>query len=82
VPRPRYILWFIRVPLIVPVLLPREFNDPPTTAGLGPRWRTLLSNGTAGRTTLGGRTPKALLTVSFRMNPLFAAPLDLFESGW
>ena len=71
----------MRVPPIAEVLLPREFADPPTTAGLGLRWRTLLDDGVDGRTTLGVRIAKALLTDSFRMNPLFAAPLDLFEPG-
>jgi hypothetical protein len=67
--------------LIAPVLLLCELGDPRTPAGLGPRWRTLLNDGTVGWTTLGVRTGKALLTVSFRMNPLFAAPPDLFEPG-
>jgi hypothetical protein len=67
--------------LIALVLLLSGGDDPPTTAGLGPRWRTLLNDGTVGRTTLGGRTTKALLNVSFGINPPFAAPIDLFEPG-
>jgi hypothetical protein len=64
--------------LIAPVLLLREGADPPTTAGLTLRWRTLLNDGAACRTTVGVR---ALLTVSLRMNPLFAALPDWFEAG-
>jgi hypothetical protein len=67
--------------LITPLFLRSELTDPATTAGLGLRWRTLLNDGAVGRTTLGGRTGKALLTVLFRMNLLFAAPPDLFEPG-
>jgi hypothetical protein len=67
--------------LIAPVLLLREFGDAPTTAGLGLRWRTLLNDGTVGRTTFGVRTAKALLTVSFWINPPFAAPPSLSEAG-
>jgi hypothetical protein len=74
-------LWIILVPLIVPVLLLCEFADPPTTAGLGLRWRTLLNDGAVGRTILRVRTAPAILTVSFRMNPLLAAPPDLSEPG-
>jgi hypothetical protein len=65
--------------LIAPVLLLSDFADPATTAGLALRWRTLLNDGAMCRTTLGVR---ALLTVSFRMNPLFAALPDWFEPGW
>jgi hypothetical protein len=68
--------------LIAAVLLLSEFADPPTTAGLGLRWRTLLNDGAVDRTTFGVRTATAVLTVSFRMSPLFAAPPDLFEPGW
>jgi hypothetical protein len=39
-------------------------------------------DGAVGQATLGVRTAQALLTVSFRMNPLFATPLDLSEPGW
>jgi hypothetical protein len=56
-------------------------GDALTTAGLGLRWRTLLNDGAVGRTTLEVRTGKALLTVSFGINPLFATPLDLSEPG-
>src|SRR5271157_2210962 len=73
---------FIRVPLIAPVLLRCEGGELPTTAGLGLRWCKWLGDGTAGRTTPSVRTAEALLTVSFRMNPLFAAPPDLCERGW
>jgi hypothetical protein len=72
-------LRFILVPLSADVFLLWESAEPLTTAGLTPRWRTLLNNGAVCRTTLGVR---ALLTVSFRMNPLFAALPDLFEPGW
>jgi hypothetical protein len=40
------------LPLIVPALLLRTFDAPPTTAGFGVRWRTLFNDGVAGRTTL------------------------------
>jgi hypothetical protein len=70
--------------LIAPVLLFLEFADPPTTAGLAPRWRTLPGNGLSDATldrTLVGRTGRARLVVSFWVNPPFAAPLDLTEVG-
>jgi hypothetical protein len=73
--------------LIAPVLLLFNFADPPadppTTAGLGPRWRTLLSDGLSvvavDRTVPGGRTGMALLAVSFWINLPFAAAPDLPE---
>jgi hypothetical protein len=40
-----------------------------------------LNDGTVGRTTLGVRAAKALLTASFGINPFFAAPPDFFEAG-
>jgi len=59
--------------------------DPPTTAGLCPRWRTLLSDGlrvaAVGRMVPGGRTGMALLAVSFWINPLLAAARELPEPG-
>jgi hypothetical protein len=76
-----YRLRIIAVPFIAPVLLLRKFGDPPTTAGLGLRWGTLLSDSALGRTILGVRTGKALWTVSFEMNPPFAVPPDLSEPG-
>ena len=74
-------LRFICVPSIAPVFLAFELLAPPTIAGLGPRWRTSLSDGTEGRTALGARFGGAWLTVSFRANPFFAAPPDLSEPG-
>jgi len=57
--------------------------DPPTTAGLGPRWRTLLSDGLSvvavGRTAPGRRTGMALLAVSFWVDTPFVATPDLPE---
>jgi hypothetical protein len=54
-----YGLRLVRVPLIAAVLRLCEFSEPLTTAGLGLRWRTLLSDGAVGRTTPGVRTTKA-----------------------
>jgi hypothetical protein len=67
--------------LIAPVFLLAKFVDPATTAGLGPRWRTFLGDGKYGRMTLSRRTGRAVLTVSFLIDPAFAAPLDLSKLG-
>jgi hypothetical protein len=57
-----------------------EFADPPTTAGLGPRWRTVLSDGLSdaavGRNT-GRPNGHGVLAVSFWINWPFAAAPDL-----
>jgi hypothetical protein len=41
----------------------------------------MLKDGAVGRTTLGARAAKVLLTVSLRTNPLFATPANLLEPG-
>jgi hypothetical protein len=74
--------------LIAPVLLFLEFADPLTTAGLGPRRRTLSGNGLSDElsdATLGGRLARRMgrpePVVSFWINPPFAAPPDLDKAG-
>jgi hypothetical protein len=67
------------VPLIVPVALRFKFDNPLTAAGLGPRWRTLLTTGAAGRATPGVRTAALLWAVPLGINPPFAAATGLFE---
>jgi hypothetical protein len=50
--------------LIAPAFPVFEFTDPLMVAGLGLRWRTLLSVVEVGLPTLGGRAGKALLILA------------------